>query len=114
MTSKALASLINMLGDGTINGRPQKRSLKRSLSGKAPEDIVKAKGVTQISDTGELASIIDSILTADPDSVARFKGGETKLMGFFVGQVMKATKGQGNPKMINQLLREKLEASSRS
>ncbi len=52
----------------------------------------------------------DGILESDADSVARYKGGETKLMGFFVGQVMKATRGQGNPKVINQLLREKLNA----
>jgi aspartyl-tRNA(Asn)/glutamyl-tRNA(Gln) amidotransferase subunit B len=110
VTSSALASLLEMLDKGTINAKTAKEVFEEVFkTGKDPKEIVKASGATQISDTDELASIIDGILEGDADSVARYKGGETKLMGFFVGQVMKATKGQGNPKVINQLLREKLE-----
>ena len=110
VTSASLASLLDMLSKGTINAKTAKEVFEEVFkTGKAPEEIVKATGVTQISDSDELASIIDSILEGDPESVARYRAGEKKLMGFFVGQVMKATKGQGNPKVINRLLREKLE-----
>ncbi len=110
VTSKALASLLSMLASGEINAKTAKEVLEEVFkTGKDPKEIVKTSGAAQISDTGELAAIIENILEADPDSVARYKGGEKKLMGFFVGQVMKATKGQGNPKVINSLLREKLD-----
>ena len=110
VTSKALASLLDMLDNGEINAKTAKEVFEEVFkTGKDPKEIVKATGATQISDTGELATIIENILEADPDSVARYKGGEKKLMGFFVGQVMGATKGQGNPKVINTLLREKLD-----
>ncbi len=70
--------------------------------------IIKEKGLVQISDAGELEKTVDEVLSASPDEVNRFKGGEEKLMGFFVGQVMKITRGKANPKLVNELLGKKL------
>jgi aspartyl-tRNA(Asn)/glutamyl-tRNA(Gln) amidotransferase subunit B len=73
-----------------------------------PEEIIRQKGFTQISDEREIEKIVDDILNNHPKEVERFRAGEQKLMGFFVGQVMKATKGKANPKIVNELLRKKL------
>ena len=77
-------------------------------SGKEAEAIVEAKGLKQVSDTGELEGILQAIFDANPDQVEKFKAGNTKLMGFFVGQVMQQTKGQANPKLVNQLVAKML------
>lgn len=109
VTPESLAALVTMVKGGEISNKIGKEVFEEMYkSGKAAAEIVKARGLTQISDTGELEGIIDGILAANSDEVERFRGGETKLMGFFVGQAMKATKGQGNPKVLNQLLRDKL------
>ena len=63
----------------------------------------------QVSDTGAIEAVVDEVLAANPDKVEQYKGGKTGLIGFFVGQCMKAMKGQGNPKLINQMLSQKLE-----
>ena len=75
---------------------------------KDPAQIVEEKGMKQVSDTGALEAVIDKVLADNPDKVAAYKGGKTGLLGFFVGQCMKATRGQGNPKLINQMLAQKL------
>ena len=67
------------------------------------------KGLSQVSDSAALEAEIDKIITASPDEVARYKAGNRKLMGFFVGQVMKATQGKANPKLVNEILGRKLE-----
>ncbi len=69
---------------------------------------VKDTGRTQISDTSALESAVEAVLAANPAEVEAYRGGKTKLMGFFVGQIMKATKGQANPGLVNELLRAKL------
>ena len=74
----------------------------------APAAIVEARGMKQVSDTGAIEAVVDAVLAAFPDKVEQYRGGKTGLIGFFVGQCMKQTKGQGNPKLINQLLSEKL------
>ena len=73
-----------------------------------PEVIIREKGLLQISDEGEIEAIVDDVLMKNPEAVDKFRAGEEKLIGFFVGQVMKATKGKANPKIINELLRKKL------
>jgi aspartyl-tRNA(Asn)/glutamyl-tRNA(Gln) amidotransferase subunit B len=70
--------------------------------------IVKEKGLLQISDEGEIETIVDDVLMKNPEAIEKFRAGEEKLIGFFVGQVMKTTKGKANPKIINELLRKKL------
>ena len=77
---------------------------------KDPASIVEERGMKQVSDTGAIEAVVDEVLAANPDKVAAYKGGKTGLIGFFVGQCMKAMKGQGNPKLINELLAKKLDA----
>jgi aspartyl-tRNA(Asn)/glutamyl-tRNA(Gln) amidotransferase subunit B len=75
---------------------------------KDAEVVVKEKGLIQISDTSEIVAIVDSVIAANPQSVADFKAGKEKAIGFLVGQIMKQTKGRANPDMVNALLRERL------
>lgn len=75
---------------------------------KDPKAIIAERGMEQVSDTGAIESVIDGVLAAFPDKVEQYKGGKTGLLGFFVGQCMKEMKGQGNPKVINELLSKKL------
>ena len=75
-----------------------------------PEQFVKDKGLTQISDTSALEGAVDAVLAANPDEVAAYRGGKTKLISFFVGQIMRATKGKANPALVNELLAKKLGA----
>ena len=70
--------------------------------------IIEAEGLTQLSDTGELAAIIDRIVADNPAQVEQFRAGKEKVLGFFVGQVMKATQGKANPQVVNELLRDAL------
>ena len=73
------------------------------------DEIIEQRGLKQVSDSGAIEAAIDDILAANQDKVAEYRGGKDKLFGFFVGQVMKASKGQANPGMVNQLLRAKLD-----
>ena len=77
-------------------------------SGRDAAEIVAAEGLEQVSDTGVIEAEVDKVLTANPGQVAEFRAGKEKLMGFFVGQVMKATKGKANPGTVNEILRRKL------
>ena len=75
---------------------------------KDPDAIVAERGMEQVSDTGAIEAVVDAVLAANPDKVAQYQGGKTGLIGFFVGQCMKEMRGQGNPKLINELLAKKL------
>ena len=98
-----------MIEDGSISGKIGKQVFEEMyLTGKEPQAIVKEKGWVQIQDSSELAGVIDQVLGAHPDEVSKYRAGKEKVFGFFVGQVMKATRGQANPKLVNELLREKL------
>jgi aspartyl-tRNA(Asn)/glutamyl-tRNA(Gln) amidotransferase subunit B len=106
----ALSGLLGMVASDLLSNTAAKNVFTEMVnSGKTAEQIVQERGLAQISDKTELASTVAAILSACPREIERFRGGEAKLMGFFVGQVMKATKGQGNPKIINDLLREQLK-----
>jgi glutaminyl-tRNA synthetase len=78
-------------------------------SGDNPIQIVEVKGLIQISNPEKIIPIIDEIIAKNPDNVSKFKAGNTKLLGFFVGQVLKATGGKANPKIVNELVNEKLQ-----
>ncbi|MFT6219877.1 MAG: aspartyl-tRNA(Asn)/glutamyl-tRNA(Gln) amidotransferase subunit B [Rickettsiales bacterium] len=78
-------------------------------SGDYPSKIVEEKGFKQVSDTGAIEKIIDLVITNNPEKVAELKSGKDRLFGFFVGQVMKESKGQANPKVVNDMLKEKLK-----
>ncbi|HHD80653.1 MAG TPA: glutamine--tRNA ligase, partial [Campylobacterales bacterium] len=79
-----------------------------SKNGVEPKKIVEAKGLIQISDPNILLPIIDEVIAKNPDNVKKFRAGNSKLLGFFVGQVLKATKGKGNPKIVNELVAKEL------
>jgi len=109
ITPKALAELVAMVKTGVINAKTAKEVFDEMAStGKSAADLVKAKGHAQISDEGELTRIIDEVIAANPDNLARYKSGKDKLFGFFVGETMKATKGQANPALVNKILKERL------
>ncbi len=108
-TPEQLAELAKMLDEKTISMKIAKQVLEEMMKGgKAPSDIVEEKGLVQISDPEVIAPIIDDIIAKNPDNVDKFKGGNTKLLGFFVGQVLKATGGKANPQIVNQLVAQKL------
>ena len=110
VTPEKLAGLIKLIDDDTISGKIAKTVLEEMYaSGKDASEIIEKEGLVQISDTDELTKIISGVLDANPDEVEKYLGGKKKLMGFFVGQVMKATKGKGNPKSVNEILAKELE-----
>jgi aspartyl-tRNA(Asn)/glutamyl-tRNA(Gln) amidotransferase subunit B len=93
----------------TISSKQGKQVLEAVLDeDKDPAVIVEERGMKQVSDTGAIEAVVDAVLAANPDKVEAYKGGKTGLIGFFVGQCMKEMRGQGNPKVINQLLVQKL------
>ena len=104
-----LAQLLGQIKEGKISGKIGKDVLDAMAeTGKAPVQVIEEQGLVQISDTGELEGVVDGILADHPDDVAEYRAGKTKLLGFFMGQVMRATQGKANPKMVNELLRKKL------
>jgi len=104
-----LGGLIDLIGDGTISGRIAKDVFYDMVeSRKDAADIVSEKGLKQVSDTGELETIIDGIISGADNQVAQFRSGNEKIIGWFVGQVMQQTQGKANPKIVNELLRKKL------
>ncbi len=110
VTAEALGGLIDLIQDGTISGRIAKEVFEAMVeTGKDAPAIVEEKGLRQVSDSGAIEGAIDTVLAANQDKVAEYKGGKDKLFGFFVGQVMKATQGKANPKIVNEALRRKLD-----
>ena len=104
------AGLLALIEDGTISGRIAKDVFEIMFeTGKDAEAIVEEKGLKQVSDTGAIEAIIDEIIAANQGQVEQYRSGKTKLIGFFVGQVMKATGGKANPGVVNQLLKPKLD-----
>jgi len=104
-----LADLLKLIDNGTLSGKIAKTVFEDMCStGRDAVSIIEEKGLVQVSDTDELTGIIQKVLDDNPDEVGKFLGGKTKLMGFFVGQVMKATKGKANPSVVNQILVEEL------
>ena len=108
-----LAELVELVESDAISGKIAKEVFSRMYqSGDAPGEIVEREGLRQISSEGELEAIVDRIVKAHGDKVAQYRSGKTGLIGFFVGQVMRETQGQANPQLVNELLRERLKASS--
>lgn len=109
ISPEKLGELLILIDDGTINGKIAKDVFENMFtSGKSANQIVEEKGMKQISDQSELENIVSRILADHPDEISRYKAGDQKLMGFFVGQVMKETKGKANPKIVNEILRKGL------
>ncbi|MCC5465143.1 Asp-tRNA(Asn)/Glu-tRNA(Gln) amidotransferase subunit GatB [Pelosinus baikalensis] len=109
VSPKQLTELLTLIEKGTISNKIAKTVFEEMwTSRKDAEVIVKEKGLVQISDSSEIVAIVESVIAANPQSVADFKAGKDKAIGFLVGQIMKQTKGRANPDMVNTLLRERL------
>ena len=107
---ESLGELLDLVEDGTISGRMAKDVFEEMMAtGKDAADIVEEKGLEQITDSGKIEAAVDAVIADNPDQVADFQGGNEKAIGWFVGQIMKASGGKANPKMVNELLREKLK-----
>ena len=106
---EALAEMLVMIESGALSGKMGKEVFEEMVAtGKSPAKIVAEKGLQQVSDAGELAAIVAKVLEDSPEQVEQFKAGKEKVLGYFVGQVMKATGGQANPGVVNTILRDKL------
>ncbi len=111
LTPAGLVELLALVERGTVNLTGAREVLAEMFdSGQAPLAIIEARGLGQISDETALAAIVDGVIAENPGPVANYLGGKESLIGWFVGQVMRATRGQGNPAVINELLRKRLEA----
>ena len=109
--AKQISELVKMVDDETISSKIAKQVFEQmAKSGENPIQIVETKGLIQINDPSKILPIIDEVIAKNPDNVAKFKAGNGKLLGFFVGQVLKTTGGKANPKIVNELVVEKLKS----
>ena len=112
ITPRHLAEMLKLMDEGVISGKIAKTVFEEMYgSGEHAREIVKKKGLVQISDEEELGSIVETVIAQNPDEAEAYRGGKDKLLGFFVGQVMKATGGKANPGLANKILKEKLGAN---
>ncbi|MBC8198725.1 MAG: Asp-tRNA(Asn)/Glu-tRNA(Gln) amidotransferase subunit GatB [Desulfobacterales bacterium] len=112
ISASEFAGLLKLIDEGVISGKIAKTVFEEmAQTGKAPEKIVKEKGLVQVTDISAIEEVISKVLANNPKEVESYKNGKTKLLGFFVGQVMKETKGKANPKIVNEVLKKKLQVS---
>ena len=110
ITPQGTGTLVRKMRDGEVSGKMAKDIfIKMYETGKSPEEIIESEGLRQISDTGALEKIVDEVIAANPKQLEQYRSGKTTVLGYFVGQVMKASKGQANPAAVNQLLKAKLK-----
>ena len=110
ITPDHLGELVNLIDKGVLSSKLAKQVFAEMLKeNEAPEALVKKLGLEQVSDAGELGKLVDEVIAANPQSIADFKAGKKKALGFLVGQIMKATHGKANPGMVNKMLMEKLQ-----
>ena len=108
--ARELGALVRLIDDGNISGKQAKDVLVEMFaSGKTAALVIEERGLVQVSDTGEIDRVIDEVIAANPNQLEQYRSGKEALFGFFVGQVMKASKGKANPKVVNERLREKLK-----
>lgn len=105
-----LGQLLARIKDDTISGKIAKTVFQAMTNGEGSADeIIEAKGLKQVTDTGAIEAMVDEVIAANPEQFAEMKGGKDKLIGFFVGQVMKASKGQANPGQVNKILKQRMQ-----
>ena len=110
VTASMLAGMITRIKDNTISGKIAKDVFDAMWQGEGDADaIIESKGLKQITDSGEIEALVDEVIANNPQQVEQFKAGKDKMLGFFVGQIMKATQGKANPAQVNQLLVKKLK-----
>ncbi|MGR8947230.1 MAG: Asp-tRNA(Asn)/Glu-tRNA(Gln) amidotransferase subunit GatB [Gammaproteobacteria bacterium] len=108
--ANSLAKLINRINDKTISSKIAKQVFDAMWSGDGePDEIIEAKALKQVTDAGAIEALIDEVLANNPDQIEQYKAGKSKVFGFFVGQVMKMSKGKANPQQVNDLLKSKLD-----
>ncbi len=111
VSAENLAGLLTLIDKDVISGKIAKTVFEEmAKTGSPPEKIVEEKGLVQVTDASAIEEVVDKVLSDSPDEVEAYKGGKKKLMGYFVGQVMKETKGKANPKMVNQIIGKKLDS----
>ncbi len=109
VTPTHLAGMLDLIENGKISSNAAKEVFEEMWStGKTPEAVVEEKGLTQVTDSSAIEAVVDDVLAANPKEVEAYRAGKTKLIGFFVGQVMRATQGKGNPQLVNEVLAKKL------
>jgi aspartyl-tRNA(Asn)/glutamyl-tRNA(Gln) amidotransferase subunit B len=109
VSAENLGQLVALIGQGKINGKLAKEILPKMFStGETANTIIEREGLAQISDEGALGKIIDEVIAANPKQVEQYRGGKTAVIGFLVGQVMKASRGQADPAAVNRMLKERL------
>ena len=109
ISSSMLADLLNRIEDGTISGKIAKEVFQELWAGeKSVDAVIESKGLKQITDSSEIEALVDQVIKDNPQQVKQYKSGKDKVFGFFVGQVMKLSKGKANPQQVNQLLKNKL------
>ena len=108
--TKDITDLLKLISDDVISNKAGKEILPKVLNGEGkPSELVKELGLEQVSDSGELEKIIDEALVGEEENILKFQGGSDRVLGYFVGKCLKATKGKGNPKLINKILLERLK-----
>jgi aspartyl-tRNA(Asn)/glutamyl-tRNA(Gln) amidotransferase subunit B len=101
--------MFQLIDKGIISGKIAKQVFEEMYeTGLSAEEIVQRKGLIQVSDQAEIEQVIIKVLADNPEAVEKYRAGSSKVFGFFVGEVMKQTKGKANPKIVNQILKEKL------
>ncbi len=111
ISAEDLAGLVTRIHDNTISGKIAKQVFEAMWAGEGTADeVIEAKGLKQITDSSAIEAVVDKVIEANPGQVAEYRAGKDKLIGFFVGQVMKETKGQANPGQVNQILKQKLSS----
>ena len=109
VSAEALGRILDLMADGTINGRIAKELFEAvAESGEAPDAIVEKRGLRQVTDSGAIEAAVKKVLAANPDKVAEYRGGKEKIYGFLVGQVMREMRGKGNPGLVNEALKRAL------
>jgi aspartyl-tRNA(Asn)/glutamyl-tRNA(Gln) amidotransferase subunit B len=111
ITAANLAQLVARIADDTISGKIAKEVFEAMWQGEGSADeIIAARGLKQITDSGAIESLIDEVIAANPEQVEQFRAGKEKVLGFFVGRIMQQSRGKANPGQVNAILREKLKA----
>jgi aspartyl-tRNA(Asn)/glutamyl-tRNA(Gln) amidotransferase subunit B len=109
LTGADLAELVKMVGAGSLSSSAAKDVLAGVLAGEgSPRAVADARDLMQVSDEGLIAAAVEQVLAANPEAIERFRGGEEKVLGFLVGQVMRATSGKADPKLVNALVRQRI------
>ncbi|MGA1742061.1 MAG: Asp-tRNA(Asn)/Glu-tRNA(Gln) amidotransferase GatCAB subunit B, partial [Pseudohongiellaceae bacterium] len=109
VTPQQLGGLINKITDNTISSKIAKTVFEAMLAGEGnAEEIIEAKGLKQVTDSSAIEAMVDAVIANNPEQVKQYRSGKEKVFGFFVGQIMKESKGKANPGQVNQILKEKL------